>query len=537
MIFPEFIFLLMFIPVPIILHFISKRLLRKKDFPSLLFILKSDSRLMRWFLLKRLFLLFLRIGIVLSLIFAAANVLIPVSFYEIREKTILDKSLSMRNIDISNIEVDVKVPNRGGKSLIREALKEHSIGILISDAQKDNFKELLKREERYPGIDLNKVPLPRGNIGIIGHQIGPSFINQEINLVFTVLNQPADLKKVLVSLYIDDKIIEKNELSIKEKINKIKFSTTLSVGTHKGYLLINDKDGFDYDNIHYFTIFLSPVINVNIYSKQYPQRLIAVLDPYYFQVSWKKEFSKEDKSDIIIVDDFPFKQILDNIESSKPAIICVKDKEESFFAREIPYKISKINNVNSFYPLKDLKELSNIPIRYNSKLIGGKTLLYFDNGDPFLIQENSIIILPFSLNESNLSLYPIYVPFLYKLISYIQGNNYKRDLQMDQKVVLETSFKPIIYSPDNRKYIPLSISNNKYLFVNTEKPGIYEIWDELKLRGYISVNPDPAESYLDTLSKYEIKRLFGEAEYSNGATFFLVIGLLLFILSIIIERK
>jgi len=537
MIFPEFLFLLFFVPVPIIFHFISKRLLRKKDFPSLLFILKSDSRLMRWFLLKRLFLLFIRIGIILSFIFAAANLLIPMNFYEIKEKTILDKSLSMKNIDITDIEADISVPNRGGKSLIRDALKEHSIGILISDAQRDNFKELLEREERYPGIDLNKVSLPNENIGIIDHQIGPSFIDREINLIFTILNLPIDLKKVLVSLSIDDKIIEQKEISLNEKINKIKLSATLSEGIHKGYLSINDKNGFDFDDIHYFTIFISPVINVNIYSKQYPQRLIAPLDPLYFRVSWKQEFSKEDESDIVIVDDFPLKQVLDSIESSKPAIICIKDKGDSFFAREIPYKISKINNVSSFYPLRDLKEISNIPIRYNSKLTGGKTLLYFNNGDAFLNKEKSIIILPFSLSESDLTLYPIYVPFLYKLITYIQGENYNRDLQMDQKIILEIPFKPVIYSPDNRKYIPLSLGNNKYLFTNTEKSGIYEIWDEFRLRGYISVNPDPAESYLDTLYRYEIETLFGKEEYNNGSTFFLLIGLLLFILSIIIEKK
>jgi hypothetical protein len=476
-------------------------------------------------------------GIVLSFIFAAVNLLIPVSFYEIREKTILDNSLSMKKIDTSNIEVDVRVPNRGGKSLIRDALEENLIGTLITDAQRGNFKELLKREERYPGVNLIKVSLPNENIGIIGHQIGPSFINREINLIFTILNQPSNLKKVLFSLYIDDKIIEQRELSLNEKLNKIKFSATLSKGIHKGYLSVNDKDGFDFDNIHYFTIFLNPVINVNIYSEQYPQRLIAPLDPSYFRVNWKQEFSKEDESDIVIADDFPLKQVLDSIESSKPAIICIKNEGESHFAREIPYKISKISDVSCFYPLRDLKELSNIPMRYNYKLTGGKTLLYFNNGDAFLNKENSIIILPFSLNQSDLTLYPIYIPFLYKLITYIQGENYNRDLQMDQKIVLETPFKPIIYSPNNRRYIPLSLGNNKYLFVNTEKSGIYEIWDEFKLKGYISVNPAPAESYLDTLNRDEIENLFGDVEYNNGATFFLVVGLLLFILSMIIERK
>lgn len=535
--FPQFLFLLLLIPIPIIFHFISKKLLHKKDFPSLLFILRSDRRLLRWFLIRRLLLLLLRVGVIISLIFAASNLLIPFPFFDPYNKIILDQSLSMEKLEASSYKADIVIPNRGGVSFIHNVLKKHPIGVLVSDAQRNGFKELLKNEKRYPGINLDKISLPKGNIGIIDHQIGSPFIGEYTDIMFTILNQYKNSKSVYISLYIGDIVIRQKEVTLNQGINEIKFSLSLDEGPHKGYLVINDKDGFQFDNIRYFSLFINPLTKVIIYSLRHPERLLAALNPSFFHVNWVKTPQEEIEGDIFIIDGFPLDMISWNIGDSVPGIVCFSNAGESPYANEIPYKLSKITNISSISPFSDLKTLLNITIRYNSKLEMGRTLLYFRNGDAFLKKKKNLLFLPVSFENSDFSLHPVFIPFLYKLVSLILQKDFNKDILMDQAVILETPFNPIIVSPDDRKYIPASLGVDKYLFIHTGKSGIYEISDGFRTWGYISANPDPTETYLDTLKSEDIVILFEKKGYNNGTTFFLVIGCLLFILSAIIEKK
>ena len=167
----------------------------------------------------------------------------------------------------------------------------------------------------------------------------------------------------------------------------------------------------------------------------------------------------------------------------------------------------------------------------------GRTLLYFRNGDAFLKKKKNLLFLPVSFENSDFSLHPVFIPFLYKLVSLILQKDFNKDILMDQAVILETPFNPIIVSPDDRKYIPASLGVDKYLFIHTGKSGIYEISDGFRTWGYISANPDPTETYLDTLKSEDIVILFEKKGYNNGTTLFLVIGCLLFILSAILEKK
>jgi len=535
--FPQFLFLFLLIPVPIIFHFISKRILRNKDFPSLLFVLKSDRRLLRWFHLKRLLLLLLRVGVIVSLIFSASNLLIPLSFNEPSKTIILDRSLSMKELDISSHKADVIVPNRGGISLIHKALKLHPIGILISDAQRNGFIKLLRGGKSYPGIDLEKISLPKGNIAIKDHQIGSPFVGEEVDIVFTLLNQYKYSKTVPFSLYIDDKELKRKDVSLNQGINEISFHLSLPEGLHKGSLVVYDKGGFEFDNIRYFTLCIIPKTKVVIYSSMNPLKLLAALNSSSFQVKWSKGPLIETEGDIFVVDDFPLETAPNSIKGSLPGIICFSGGVKSPLADEIPYKVSKIANFPVFSPFGKLQTICNIPIRYNFKLNRGQTLLYFENGDAFLKREGNLFFLPISLDESDLSLHPVYVPFLYQLIASLLKEDFNKDILIDQVVVIKAPFKPCVISPEGKRYFTDSIGDNRYLFRQTGRPGIYGVSDGTGIRGYISVNPDPTEALLDTLKTQEIVTLFGKEGYNNGTTFFLLIGFLFFVLSVLLERK
>jgi len=520
-----------------IFHFISKRFLQKKDFPSLLFILKSDIRLLRWFRLRRILLLLLRIGIVISFLFAASNILIPFSFIEPSQRIILDQSLSMKELEKYSPKADVIVPNRGGVSLIHKALKRHPIGILVSDAQRNGFRELLKTVKRYPGIDLERISLPEGNVSIIYHQIGTPFIGGGADIVFTILNQHEYSRNVRSSLFIDGVEFKRKNVSLNQGSNDITFRLLLNEGPHEGYFEVFDDSGFRFDNVRYFSLYILPMIKIVIYSPEYPERLIAALSPSSFEVDWVKEPLGKTDADIFFALGLSYEELSRIVKDSVPGVICLSNKSESHYVIEIPRRVSRITNISIFSPFRDLQALYKIPIYYNFKLNKGKTLIYFENGDAFLKKSDNLIFLPFSLEESDLSLHPVYIPFLYQLIGSLLNGDYSNNILMGQSVIIKTSFEPTIISPDGKRYNPVSIGNKGYLFTRTEKPGIYEISDGITARGYISVNPDPTEALLEALESEEIVNLFGREDYHNGTTFFLVIGFLLFILSIILEKK
>lgn len=534
--FPGFVYLLFLVPIPIIIHFISKRLLKTKDFPTLLFVLKSDKHLLRWFRLKRLLLLFIRIGIIVSMTLVASNLLIPFPFMEGNaRKMILDQSLSMQDMDFTPAG-DVVVPNKGGMALIDRAVKKYPTGLLITDAQRNGFAKLLREGMMYPGIDIQKMSFPQGNIGIVNSQIGSTFSGRDISIIFTILNQFKDSRKVDLSLVIDEVEIQKKTLTLQSGKNEIGFSFSLKEGPHKGFLKIND-DGFHFDNIRYLAFSVIPKMKIVIYSKEYPKRLLSALDPYSFSVKWRKEPTGKKEGDMIISLGLPLTLLPRIMASSIPGIICLSGGDLSPYATCIPLRISQLGDLSGIFDAPWTKSLCDIPVTYDCILNTGITLAYFENGDPFIKKTENLLWLPVSLEESDLTLHPIFVPFLYQLISSLVEPGYKMNLIMDEYLVLETSYKPAILTPDGRRHQPQRIERGRYLFSKTGTPGVYTVLDGVVKKGYISVNPDPSESNIDTLKTSEREKLFGRLNYHNGSNFFLVFAFLLFVLSIILERR
>ncbi|MEA1913092.1 MAG: BatA domain-containing protein [candidate division WOR-3 bacterium] len=533
--FPNFLFLLFLLPIPIIIHLLAKRNLEEKDFPTLLFLLKSEPRLIRWVQLKRLLLLLLRVGMIVFLVLAASNLLIPFSFFEPERLVIVDHSLSMKDRVVSEKRT-LAVPNRGGVPLIFKTVMKHPIGILISDAQRNGFLELLKKQKKFPGIDLKRISLPEGNLGIIKQITGPLFAGRKIEVLFTLLNEYEGNKRTPLTLEVDGKILQKKIITLKPGINKTEFALSLKEGPHWGSLEVEDRKGFDFDNIYHFSLFVLRRINVTILSQSRPERLLAALNPIYFKVKWVQKIKKI-KGDIFLVSDIPEKELPRGANETIPGIIGLSVENDFPFANEIPERVSKIAGSFPSSEFLNFQSLTDIPIHYNWKLNNGETLLHFKNGDAFIKRIGDHLFLPISLEDSDLSLHPIYIPFLYELISLLLGRGYNGNILMSEPVVITSSFKPTVISPIGKRYNPELIGENRYLFTKTEEVGIYEVSDGQRARGFISVNPDPSESRLEILKEEEETFLFGKGGYSNGTSFFLVIALLCFILGVILEKR
>jgi hypothetical protein len=184
-----------------------------------------------------------------------------------------------------------------------------------------------------------------------------------------------------------------------------------------------------------------------------------------------------------------------------------------------------------------LKGLSSIPVRYDCLITEGETLLYFENGDPFLSKTKKNLVLPISFEKNDFSLHPIFIPFLFGLIDFSSDNTIYSNVLLNETIAIESSFRPAIIDPDGIKYEPCQVRENNYFFKETRKCGIYMVTDGKLVSGLIAVNMHPSESKTESLSAEEIISIFGKQSFFNGTSFCLFIAFLCFILSIFLERK
>ncbi len=533
--FPAFFMLFPLIIVPIIIHLLSRKKLEKIDFPSLLFIIKNEIKLIRWFQLKRLLLLITRISLLIFLILAAVNLKVPFSFFNPAKTLILDNSPSMEKIKINDKNAFI-VPMHSGIPQFFPYLKKHSPGILITDAQENGFTEILKEREKFPGIRIKKTAFPQGNLAIIGAESGPAYQGKKININFNILNKYKEKKKTRSTLKLDGKVfMEKNKI-LKVGESDLSFNLSLPRGLHQLSLELEDKKGFNFDNKYYLTVNVRAKQNIYILSDDYPERLIAALPPSYFEVKWVRGTS-EIKGNLFIANNVDKKSGLSLLKNPISGIICLRGAENTSISNKIPDRISTVVEESSFNNSSDLKALSQIPISYNCIITDGKTLMYFENGNPFVSKIKNHLILPTSLEENDLSLHPVFIPFLFNLINSLSEEPFCSNILLDEPIVITNFLKPTIISPKGNEYTGDPVNADNYIFKETKECGIYKITDGNKIIGLIAVNNHPSESKLESLSDKELRYIFGRSGLTNGASFFLILALLCFILSLFIERR
>jgi len=532
--FPAFLLLLPLIVVPILMHLISRKKLKKIEFPTLLFFVKNEVKFIRWFRLKRLLLLLVRISLLVFLIFAAANLKIPFKTFDLFETVIVDNSPSMRSSEMGKKNAFI-VPDYSGIPQFSLFLKKYPIGILITDAQKNGFSEILRKGEKFPGIRISRKDLPPGNLGIVGGSLGPAFEGENFIAKFKILNEYNEKKRTLLVLKSKNRIIDKKEVVLKEGENLLSSEIKLSKGLYALSLELEDKEGFIFDNKFYFVLNVRKKENVCILSDSFPERLMAALSNDYFKVRWVSEPSDVD-GDLFFACDLEEQDISDLIHGKVPGIFCLQGKTNSLFSNKIPEKISPVIEESFLGDPLYLKNLKGIPIRYNSIITEGETIMYFENGDPFLSRIKNHLILPISPEKNDFSLHPVFIPFLFSLIDFLSDNTIHANVLSDEKIVMYSEFRPVIIDPGGFEYKPRPMGESRYIFEETERVGIYRVMNRSSLRGLIAVNTHPSESEIESLSDEEITYIFGKQSFFNGTSFFLVVCFLCFALSVLLER-
>jgi hypothetical protein len=533
--FPVFFVLLPLVLVPIIIHLISRKKLRKIDFPSLLFIVKNDARLIRWFRLKRIFLLIIRVGLIIVLILAAANLKIPFAFLSPSKILIVDNSPSMGQIDIKSKNTFI-VPTKSGIPQFLQYLKKHPVGILVTDAQRNGFIEILKDGENFPGIKIKKVSFPEGNLGIIGASATPSFEEEKFAINFNVLNEYKEKKKTRLILKTEGEILKEESRILKVGENILSFDLKLRKGLYQLSIELEDEKGFGFDNKFYFVVSVRERKDICILSDVYPERLIAALSNSYFEVKWVKKIA-DLSGDFFFACNVNEEDELVLLENPIPGVFCPRGETSTSISNKIPDKISTIVEGFSLGSSLKLKNLSAIPVRYNCLITEGEALIYFENGDPFISKIENHLILPISLEKNDLSLHPAFVPLLFSLINSLSEGANIRNILFDEPLDIKSSTTVQIISPKGDIYKPYRFGENYYIFKETKECGIYKITEGKTIIGLAAVNTHPSESRLESLSDEEIGMVFGGGDLGNGAGFFLFVALLFFVLSLFLERK
>lgn len=533
--FPAFLFLLPLVVVPVIIHLLSKRKIRNIEFPSLLFLVKNEIKLVRWFRLKRLLLLLIRISFVILVVLAAAGFRIPFVFPDPSVSLLIDSSPSMESSGVLYNSSFI-VPTRSGVPQFYQYFKKRPSGILITDAQRNGFLEILRKGEKFPGIRVKKKEFPHGNLGIIGASAGPGFEGEKFDLNFKVLNEYKDIKKTTLMLESDKKIIEENNIILEVGENVLNFSLSFPEGLHPLKLELKDEEGFEFDNKFYFVVKVQEKKDVCIFSKNYPGRLLAALPPSFFNVEWVKKI--EDVSgDFFLACEVDEEEELFLLRSSIPGIFCLQGEKNTSVSNKVPDRISTV--VEKSFPgdLFYLENLSEVPLKYSCLIAEGDPLVLFENGDPFISKINNHLILPVSLEENDLSLHPVFIPFLFSMIGSLTRDKTYGNILQNELVMIKSTSNPSVISPKGQNYEPYLVNDKNYIFRETEERGFYKIKEGKRNKGLIAVNTHPSESQLESLSPEEMRYIFGKMGFGNGSCFFLVVGLLFLVLSFFIERK
>lgn len=533
--FPEFFFLLPLVLIPIIIHLLSRKKLKKIDFPSLLFIIKNEVRLIRWFRLKGLLLLILRVALLVSLILTAANLRLPFPFFNAAETLILDKSPSMENIGIEDKKA-FNIPVYSGIPQFSPFLKKFRTGVLITDVQKNGFTEILKQREKFPGIRLKKTFFPDGNLGILSAKSGPCFEGEKNSIIFKVLNEYGEDKKTRLTLKSDGRVVMEESRIFKEGETELNLELSLKKGLHQLSLELEDEKGFDFDDRYYFVLNVQSGKKIHIISKNYPARLIAALNPLHFEVALAEKIS-DIKGDLFFACDVGERELSNLLRDSCPGIICLGGEENTSVSNKIPDRVSTIVGEYSFTHSYNVNFLDEIPINYDCIITAGEPLIYFKNGNPFVSKIENHLILPVSPETNDLSLHPAFIPLLFDLINLLSDETFHGNILLDEPVIIKSSFSPTIINTEGNEYKMDAINENVYIFKKTKICGFYKITDGKETRGLISVNTHPSESKLESLSDEEIDYIFGKSGLNNGASFFLVVAMLCFVLTLFVERR
>ncbi|CAL2092243.1 putative membrane protein (TIGR02226 family) [Tenacibaculum sp. 190524A05c] len=301
---PEFLYFLALLIIPILVHLFQLRKFKKVPFTNVAFLEnlviknRKSSQIKKWLLLA------CRLLLISAIVLAFAQPFLSNRSKEVKDHTFiyLDNSMSSnangnsgnilknasleliennresgtytlltnsnfyRNISSDELKNKLKKITNSPAQISQEeillkisSLKNTTENIIISDFQ--NLNPEVFENKNLPLSLVQIIPEQKSNISIDSIYVSQNTSTSlQVNAILK--NQGSAKENIPVALYNDDQLLSKQTFSIPENEEKsISFSIE-KTNPFKGYLEVNYKDAFAFDNSFYFSLNSNDKINV-----------------------------------------------------------------------------------------------------------------------------------------------------------------------------------------------------------------------------------------------------------------------------------
>ncbi len=465
-----------------------------------------------------------------------------ITFRNINQKTVRDELLG---IDYTSNQLDYNAAILKGKNLLSKDPSSVKNLILLSDFQQKKNIIAINPDETV-NIHLVKLEAQNpSNIGIDSVYIA-KVTPANIEITVAINNQGQDLDNLAVSLFNNNNLIAKSTIS--DGLSKALFTIPNNTSIN-GKITIEDAS-LQFDNTLFFNINEREKINVlsiNSVDDSFLKRVYSEDEFEYTSTPYNQlNYNLIENQNLIILNELDnistslansliafsdsggyiltipsnnislksYNQLFNDVLDVYKSLSLIEKKvttinySHSIFSDVFDKKITNFQypKVNSFYPLQNRNE----------------SILKFEDGKSFLIQQGNIFAFASALNSknSNFTNSPLIVPTLYNIgrqslqlpkIYYVlrKENSFDINTTLSQDDILKLKSNQIEVIPQQRTY------NNRIAITTNEMPsiaGVYDIINNTETLKQVSYNYDRTESDINYLDLSTIKN----AEVSNS---------------------
>ena len=404
--------------------------------------------------------------------------------------------------------------------------------VFISDFQEDYSELQIEKDTltNYFFIKLN--PLNTNNVSIDSAYISEK-TTTNIELKVILKNNGALIENLPVSLFNDDNLIAKTSVSIDKEA-----STAFSLPTNEvinGKIVIGDTN-LQFDNTLYFNINNTTKVNVltiNASDDSYLKRIYTE-DEFNYNATLENQLNYNllESQNLIILNELnsipsALGVALKQFTKQGGVLIVIPSKsiiQSSYNELLVNYRTTfkdfvdtqkSVTTINYAHPIYNNgvfeKQISNFQYPkvnnyYNTISNTSSDILKYEDGKPFLFQNNNAFIFTSALNTDNSSFKnsPLIVPTLYNIGTYSlnipelyytigKNNMFNIRTQLRQDDILSLTNGSINLIPEQRYF------NNKVVIKTSETPAVadtYSIKNKNEIIKNVSYNYNRNESDL-----------------------------------------
>ncbi len=441
------------------------------------------------------------------------------TFYNVTRKTATNELL---NLSYSSSRMDNNAAILKGYTLFSNENSSIKNLILISDFQEHNGP--INPNEENINLNLVQVsPTNKSNVSVDTLYVSKATAdNMDIKVRINASNQ-SNLENLSVSLYNGDLLLAKSAITDN---NEAGF--TLPPGIINGRITIDDSN-LSFDNSLYFNINESAkikVLSINEANDDYLNRIFTETEFNFESVPLVQlNYNDIGTQNLIILNELnniplPLVNSLDQFRNTGGLILIIPSSNISLnsynqlfnFYSNISESSKNVTTINYAHPILNgvfEKQVSNFQYpKVNSfyTLPNGRDVLQFEDGKPFLSEQENTFAFSASLSNANSNFInsPLIVPILYNIgkqslqlpeLFYVIGKNNTYDVNtiLKQDEILRLSKDDIEIIPQQRNL------NNKVAISTDETPnisGTYTIVNGDENIKNVSYNYDRKESEL-----------------------------------------